>query len=246
MNRRFFHICVLVACVAFCASAASASVILGGTAQTYIAQALQTLNVQYTDVNTMFVDPSGYGAGDTIILSEDGGGDNGYDYSNFLNSGGHLIVMGGSNIDNYRGWVSNYFNITNTQNGWYTDGAWHKSGDYQQTQYMPSDFTFQNNNVTFHMLSFLPTNNTILLGHDDEPADIAAFRTYGNGGFFYYMAFDPGPYSDNSFDQNGWTVPFIQSALEAQAVPSQHARHAGYLDPVTGVLAPVEVVPTSA
>jgi len=195
---------------------ASASVVLGGTAQTYVEQALETLGVNHTNVNSEFVDPTGYGAGDTIILSIDGGGDSGYDYSNFLNAGGHLIVMGGSNFDPYRAWAANYFNLTNTQNGWYTDGAWHKNGNFQQTQFMPNDFTFSNNSVTFHMLSFLPTQNTILLGHDDEPADIAAFRTYNNGGFFYYMAFDPGPYSDNDFDQSGWTVPFIQSALNAQ------------------------------
>ncbi len=99
MKHCFARIFVLVACIAVCATVANATVVLGGTAQTYIAQALQTLNVQYTDVNSMFVDPSGYGAGDTIILSEDGGTDNGYDYSNFLNAGGHLIVTGGSNWD---------------------------------------------------------------------------------------------------------------------------------------------------
>jgi hypothetical protein len=195
---------------------ASATVVLGGTAQTYIAQALQTLGVVYTDVNTEFVNPSGYGAGDTIILSNDGGSDNGYDYNNFLNAGGHLIVTGGSNFDPYRTWVSNYFSITNTSKGWYTDGAWHKSGNYQPTQYMPTDFTFSNNSISFHMLSFLPTPNTTLLGHDDEPADIAAIRAYGNNGFFYYMAFDPGPYSNDPTDQNGWTVPFVKSALAAQ------------------------------
>jgi len=221
MKRTCIRIFVLMACVGLFASVSNASVILGGTAQTYIAQALQTLNVQYTDVNSMFVNPASYGAGDTIILSEDGGIDNAYDYTNFLNSGGHLIVIGGSNWDPYRQWVSNYFNITDTQNGWYTDGAWHKDGNFQPTQFMPTDFSFQNGNITFHMLSFLPGANTLLLGHDDEPADIAAIRGYNNGGWFYYMAFDPGPYSSDPFDQNGWTVPFMQSALAAQynAVP---------------------------
>ncbi len=208
---------VIFACVALCASVSNATVVLGGTAQTYIQQALQTLNVPFTDVNSMFVDPTGYGAGDTIILSEDGGTDNAYDYTNFLNAGGHLIVMGGSNYDPYRAWVGNYFNTTNTQNGWYTDGAWHKDGNFQQTQYMPSDYTFNNNSMTYHMLTFLPTQDTLLLGHDDEPAEIAAIRGYGNGGFFYYMAFDPGPYSGDSGDFNNWTVPFIESALDAQS-----------------------------
>jgi hypothetical protein len=66
------------------------------------------------------------------------------------------------------------------------------------------------------MLGFLPTDNTLLLGHNDEPYEIAAIRGYDNGGWFYYMALDPGPYSDNPHDQNGWTIPFVQSALEAQ------------------------------
>ena len=216
MRRYSVRICVLVACIALCATAASASVVLGGTAQTYIEQALNTLGVNHTIVNSMFVDPTGYGAGDTIILSEDGGGDFGYDYTGFLNAGGHLIVAGGSNIDSYRSWAGNYFNLTDTGSGWHTDGAWHKDGDHQQTQFMPSDFTFDNNSVTFHMLGFLPTQDTTLLGHNDEGVDIAAFRAYQNGGFFYYMALDPGPYSDNDHDQSGWTVPFVQSALEAQ------------------------------
>src|SRR4051812_1308070 len=122
MKHHSVRICLLVACVALCASVASATVVLGGTAQTYIEQALNTLGVNHTTVGSMFVDPNGYGAGDTIILSEDGGGDNGYDYTGFLNSGGHLIVAGGSNLDSYRAWVGNYFNITDTQSGWHTDG----------------------------------------------------------------------------------------------------------------------------
>ncbi|MFZ0706751.1 MAG: PEP-CTERM sorting domain-containing protein [Candidatus Korobacteraceae bacterium] len=213
---KIVRIFVLVACVALVATMANATVILGGTNDTYIAQALQTLNVQYTDDSGGFVNPAGLGSGDTIIMSFDGGGDGAFDYTNFLNAGGHLIMMGGSNYDPYRAFVGNYFNITNTQNGWYQDGAWHKDGNYQQTQYMPSDYTFNNSAMTYHMLTFLPTQNTLLLGHDDEPADIAAFRTYDNGGFFYYMAFDPGPYSSDPGDFNNWTVPFIQSALDAQ------------------------------
>ena len=220
MSRNFVRVCVLIALVSLCASISSATVVLGGTAQTYIQQALTDLGVQYTDVNSMFVDPTGYGKGDTIIMSQDGGIDNGYDYSGFLNAGGHLIVMGGSNWDPYRTWVSNYFNITNTQNGWYQDGAWHKNGNLQQTQYMPSDYSFNNPSMTYHMLTFLATPNTTLLGHDDEPADIAAFRTYDNNGFFYYMAFDPGPYSSDPGDYTNWTVPFVKSALEATPEPS--------------------------
>src|SRR6516165_9888960 len=112
MKLCFVRFCVLASCVALCASMCSASVFLGGTAQTYIEDALNTLGVVHTNVGSMFVDPSGYGAVDTIILSEDGGVDNGYDYTNFLNAGGHLIVVGGSNFDPYRAWVANYFNLT--------------------------------------------------------------------------------------------------------------------------------------
>lgn len=217
MKRGF----LILVCVALLASVSNATVVLGGTAQTYIEQALNTLGVNHQIVGSMFVDPTGYGAGDTIILSQDGGIDNGYDYTGFLNAGGHLIVVGGSNYDPYRAWVAGYFNTTDTGSGWHTDGAWHKDGNLQPTQFMPNDFTFQNNSVTFHMLGFLPTDNTLLLGHNDEITEIAAIRGYNNGGWFYYMALDPGPYSNNPFDQDGWTVPFVQSALAAQynAVP---------------------------
>ncbi len=217
MNRKLVIALVLVMGVLAADPCAAGVVLLGGTSNSYIASGLTSLGVTYTTVGNMFVDPSGLGLGDTIIMSNDGGTDVGLDYNAFLNSGGHLIVIGGSDWDPYRAWVSGYFNTTDTGIGWHTDGDWHRTGTYQATQYMPATFTFSNNSVTYHMLGFLDTPNTTLLATNDEGVNIAAIRAYSNGGFFYYLALDPGQYSDNPTDQDGFTIPFLRSALEATA-----------------------------
>ena len=164
-------------------------------------------------------DPTGYGAGDTIIVGQDGGTAIPPDYSTFLNAGGHLVVAGGSNHDNWRNWVSLYFNITDTGIGWHTDGDWHAGpGTSPVTSLLPANYTFEDNSVTFHMLAFLATPNTTLLGTNDEGNSIAAIRTYSNGGYFYYMALDPGPYGTSNDIQN-FTTPFVQGIFATTATP---------------------------
>ncbi|MCC6294534.1 MAG: hypothetical protein IT164_17920 [Bryobacterales bacterium] len=193
-------------------TASQAAVILGGTNHDGLKAALDTAGITYSEESTMFPDPSGLGAGDYIILSNDGGLDPGADYTAFLNAGGRLVMTGGSNDDAFRTWLSGYFNLTDTASGWHTDGDWHKAGPHPLTSLLPNDYTFENNSATYHMTGFLPGTDTTFLGQNDEPFAIAAVRTYANGGYFYYMALDIGANGyTTANDQANFVVPFVRS-----------------------------------
>jgi hypothetical protein len=159
----------------------------------------------------------------------DGGAEPFYDYTSFLNSGGHLIVTGGSNYDPYQTWAASYFNLTDTGSGWYTDGAWHTTVVDTATQYLPANYTFGDVKVTFHMLAFLPTANTVLLGTNDEPSNILALRTYANGGTFEYLAIDPGQATyGTAGDLTNFTEPFLRGALQEAEAPATTPEPATY------------------
>jgi hypothetical protein len=199
-------------------SANAGTIVLGGTYAANLALVLTNLGISYVDATGDIPDPTGYGAGDTIIVGQDGGLTIPPDYNAFLNAGGHFVVAGGSNDDNYRIWVSQYFNITDTGIGWHTDGDWHSGpATSPHTYSLPVNYTFEDNAVSYHMLAFLPGPNTTLLGTNDEGNYIAAIRDYANGGYFYYMAIDPGRYGTSN-DIQSFTTPFVQGIF-ATATP---------------------------
>jgi len=173
--------------------------------------ALDDLGESYTP-GSEYPDPTGLGAGDIIIIGMDGGTGPYQDYTTFLNAGGDLICAGGSNWDPYRAWIAGYFNITDTASGWHTDGDWHKSSDHIANTYLPDDYTFETVGHTYHMLGFLATPNTTILGYNDEGIDIAAIREYNNGGTFNYMALDLGW---RPGDQDAFITPWLHGALDA-------------------------------
>jgi hypothetical protein len=209
-SRRFI-VLVSVCAVVAAAGRADAAIMLGGTAHQNIATALNQLGKPFTDVGSGFPAP---GSADTIILGMDGGLNTPADYHSWLDSGGHLIVAGGSNVEVWRTWAAQYFNITDTAATWHTDGAWHKVGLHPASDGLPTDYTFVDNNVSFHMLAFLATPNTTLYARNDEPNFIGAFRTYNNGGNFNYLSIDPGPYG-TAADLTNFTKPWVNAALNA-------------------------------
>jgi len=215
----------LAACAAagaaWCA-AADGDIYVGGTFTANAERALDILGESYTVVDA-YPDPGGYGPGDILVLGYDGGTGPFPDYTAFLNSGGDIILAGGSSLDQYRAWASLYFNITDTGAGWHTDGDYHETTAHIANQYMPDDYTFEDSSMTFHMLGFDPGPDTTLLATNDEDVSIHAFREYANGGSFNYMALDiNGPYGTDG-DINNFVVPWLRGGLEAAKVPAPGA-----------------------
>jgi hypothetical protein len=195
---------------------AKAVIVVGGNYNSNIQTALNDLGESFTLSPSLHPDPTGLGAGDIIIIGQDGGTGPFVDYNAFLNAGGDLIFTGGSNYDPFRTWAAGYFNITDTASGWHTDGDWHKTSDHAANSYLPDDYAFTESGHTFHMLAFLPTPNTTLLGRNDEPVYVAAIREYGGGGTFNYMALDLGRRPN---DQSEFITPWLRGALEAAVIP---------------------------
>lgn len=213
MNIKKSLICIAIISTPLCAIPAEATVFLQGSATGNISSALNSLGVAYTAIsgNAMSNTPA---AGDTLIMSFDGGTDPFVDYRIKLDQGLDIIMFGGSNYQPFRDWASLYFNLTDTGSGWHQDGAWNTVNNNVATQYMLNTYAPENNSVTFHMLGFAATDNTTMLGVNDELVNIAAFREYLNGGSFNYLSMDPGPYGTTN-DLNNFTIPYLRGALEA-------------------------------
>lgn len=191
---------------------AQVTVLLGGNASGNIATALNHLEIPYIDATgIMNPDPLSYelGAGDFIITSNDGGSGPFIDYTDFLNSGGHLIVVGGSSLDSYRAWASLYFNITDTGAGWHVDGDWY---NLNADNGLGLNYAFENNSASFHMLAFDATPNTHFYGKNDEGQFVAALRTFNNNGSINYMALDVGNYGTAN-DIVNFVVPWLNTSF---------------------------------
>lgn len=183
-----------LAAIACFAGGASADIFVVGNHPENLVQALINLGESYTILNSdMPTQPQvdGLGPNDILIWGQDGGTTPPPDMHGFLNSGGRLVLCGGSNWDDWRAWAANYFDLTDTGSGWHTDGDWHKVGNHSAVEFVPDHYTFTENAHTYHMLAFLDsTPNSTILGENDEPNNIACIRDYDNGGSFNYMALD--------------------------------------------------------
>jgi hypothetical protein len=189
---------------------AGPSVALGGTATTNLVTALNALGVPFTNFGAS--DPAP-GSADIIIIGRDGGQGLGHDYRAWLDGGGCLILTGGSSLQVYYDTVRLYFNIDG-QPGWHTDGPWTNAGNHPANQGLPSPYNFVEVGHTYHMLHFTATPNTVFYGTNGEGNNVAAFRTYANGGTFNYMALDLGIRAN---DQAEFITPWVKAALAACA-----------------------------
>lgn len=207
-------LCAATMSAALIPLSANAGVILAGNATTNIATALTALGVSYTTAGTTM--PGSVASGDTLILSFDGGSGPYANYTSALNAGADVIVFGGScDGGGFSGWIGQYINNTGN-NCWHTDGKWNTLAVNTATQFMPNSYLPQDVGVTYHMTHLLATADTVMLGRNDEGNDIAAFRTYANGGSFNYLAMDPGRYG-TAGDSTSFTMPYLRGALAAAA-----------------------------
>jgi hypothetical protein len=192
------------------------TVIVGGNAHRYLDPSLDTLEIEYTTSNDEWIQP---GAADIIIMGRDGGVATPVDYNAFLEQGGHVLMVGGSNSANLYTWVANYFTIS-SQRGWHQSNNctddWNAVGDaHPLTSFLPESYEFATQSVSYHMIHFSEVQEpegVALLGrtcHDAPDNYILAVREYGGGGTFVYAAFDFGNYTGNNV-QDEWVTPFFQ------------------------------------
>jgi len=190
---------------------AQVTVILAGNSNANITTALTQLDITYTVDSLANPDPATYGlgAGDFIITSNNGGSGFNFDYTDFLNAGGNLIVVGGTSFSEYSTWTSLYFNITDNVSGWHTDGAWH---NLYPANGLPLDYAFEDASSTYHVLALTATSNSVLYGMNDEGVFVAGIRYYNNGGSINFMALNLGPFGTAN-DVSNFTLPWLSAAF---------------------------------
>ncbi len=203
---------VLAAAAITAIAPAQAGVIVGGNATHYITSALSSLGVAYS-MGTQQM-PATVAANDTLILSYDGASTSFVNYTAALNAGADIIVIGGSCDNRFNAFIGQYINNDATCSGWHIANGWTTASTNNATKFLPANYVAQTNAMGFHMTHLQATENTVMLGRNSEGKDIAAFRTYGNGGSFHYMAMDIGQYGSPA-DTAAFVAPYMRGALLA-------------------------------
>jgi len=213
------RLCVAAALAAMFSSPALGQTIqLGGNATTYPSTSLNNLGQVYTQTATW---PAPFAA-DSLIVSWDGGTDPMPDYTAHLDSGGHVLIIGGSNLAAYAASIQPLFPNDYSQ-GWHQSSGcandWTITNAHPSTQYLPATWEFASQTNTYHMMHFdnIQDPNTVLLGQSCEgvPSNIAAIRTYQNNGLLMYMALDVGNYGAEPA-LSAFLTPLIRGFLESQ------------------------------
>ena len=212
---------LVIGLMGFAGSPAMAQTIdLGGNAVGYPSSALSNLGLPFTQLN-----PGGWpppmGA-DVLIVSWDGGSAVMPDYTAHLDSGRHLLIIGGSNLAAYAASIQPLF-PNDYAAGWHQSSGcvsdWNDANAHVATQYLPAIYEFSNQSNTYHMMHFndLQDPSTVLLGTTCEgsPRNIAAIRTYQNNGLLMYMALDVGNYGAEPA-LSAFLTPLIEGFLDAQ------------------------------
>ncbi|NNG23976.1 PEP-CTERM sorting domain-containing protein [Telluria aromaticivorans] len=213
MKNSLLTTLLAAAAITAIAPAAQAGVIVAGNATTYITSALNSLGVSYTVGGQQM--PATVAATDTLILSFDGGGAPYVNYTAALNAGADIIVIGGScDGAGFTGFIGQYIKNDATCNGWHIANGWTTASTNNATKFLPANYVAQMNTIGYHMTHLQATENTVVLGRNSEGNNIAAFRTYDNGGSFHYMGMDIGRYGSPA-DTAAFVAPYMRGALLA-------------------------------
>lgn len=226
MRSRFLrHLALAAGAIALTAAlsstASAQSIILAGSSNSYVKQALDNLGVTYTEELSMWATPD---AADVLIMADDGGTDTPVDYSTHLANGRHVLMIGGSNWGPYYSWVDGYL-TRDASTGWHTSGDcmsdWTTTGANPVTALLPATYEFADQDTSYHMLHFAASQpaGTVLLGQTCHAAPdnyVAAVRTYPSGGTFTYMALDLGQYQAGTTSAD-FVEPFLHAYLAARA-----------------------------
>ncbi len=194
------------------------TVVLGGNSRTYVANAFAALGETVTTSTAMFVPTT---AGGVLVMSNDGGSDAPVDYNAFLNAGGHVLMIGGSNTQAYYDWARGYLNHTGNASapGWQTIACTPHmtlAGSHPITQFLPATYSFTVANASFHMLRFSATqpSGAAVIASSCLTGDRGSIvvRRYPSGGTFAYVTYDAGNYGDTN-TVNAFVAPLIRGYL---------------------------------
>jgi cysteine-rich repeat protein len=209
----------LDACTNLCAKGALS---LGGNEKTYIQNALVDMKEAFTAVPAG-ASPYGAAPASGVFITSSDNTDKTFptNWQTFLDAGGNILVIGGSNTAEYRTFIGGFLTLDATTT-WHTSddctSDWNKIGAHAITANMPATFEFAEQQTGFHMTHFPSAGQpmgTVLLGETCHAAGndaILATRTYASGGTFTYLAFDLGKFFGNGTN-SGFTVPFLQGYL---------------------------------
>jgi cysteine-rich repeat protein len=200
------------------------TILLGGTSFSQVQAALNTVGEPFQVMNMQqWLAPN---AADILIMANDGGDGGGPDYTGHLNSGKHVLIIGGSGLPQYATYVNNYFG--QTYEDWHMAddclSDWTKGNAHPMTALLPDTYDFPNPAATYHMLHLHEAGQpmgTTLLGRTCHGAPnnyVLATREYQNGGTFTYMALDLGHYADGAM-QAAFVVPFLQGYFDWLQMP---------------------------
>ncbi|QDG52215.1 tandem-95 repeat protein [Persicimonas caeni] len=218
---------VIIALVFVCVGASSAwaqqpSILLGGNYHQYWKHVLDNLGYTYTISADEYPDPGNY---DVLIMGFRGRGDSTrYDYSNWLASGGRMMVFSGSNYSQFTNWLGGYLDLSTAGTWERTDDCnpdWTRGSAHPITQYMPATYEFSDQFESYHVVHIddNQTGNVQSLGtlcHGAPNDSSLTLREYANDGAFLYMSYlfaDRGP----TPDQAAVLQPAVRGFLEWRA-----------------------------
>lgn len=188
-----------------CTNACAKGVVqTGGNALHLIEQALAGLDETTSRVSSdlpMGVPP----ASGIHISSNDGTAGPFPNYQPLLDSGGHVLLVGGSGDSDYRNLIASYLSVTSSYT-WHQSSScspdWTTGPAHPITAFLPATYEFPNVASTYHMLHFTSAQaSATILGRTCEGQTdngLVAVRTYPSGGTFTYIVLDIGNYGDNA------------------------------------------------
>jgi cysteine-rich repeat protein len=195
---------------------------LAGNQATFIENALVQIPEPFTAVPA---GASSYGAAPAsgVLITSNDSEDKTFptNWQTFLDAGGNILVIGGSNSAEYRTFIGGFLTLDATP-GWEQSDEctsdWNKIGTHAATTALPATYEFPNQATSFHMTHFPSAGQpagTVLLGetcHAGGNDAIYALRTYPSGGTFAYLAYDLGKFVGTGTTA-AFTIPFLQSYL---------------------------------
>jgi cysteine-rich repeat protein len=193
------------------------TILLSGTATGQIQTALDSLGEPFMLSFNQWLAPD---SADILIMSFIGADRPPPDYIEHLNSGKHVLILGGSNNQEFHDWLSEY--VSPGMFGWhYSEDCmsdWDVGDAHPMTALLPAQYEFDDQTVSQHMVHFLDAGQPYavrLLGHTCHQAPdhhVLVTRPYDNGGSFTYLAFNLGWNAGAGLNQ--FLVPFLDGYLD--------------------------------